>query len=302
MLKPSLQFLNKAAQILKGSTLLLPIVLAIGCQDSGFKNQSLVEMDNSPGIFGGSSVEEQSPYDNLVVRLSFSNGPDSLETCTGSWISDQWILTAAHCIPKNESYLKTLKVMTSKSQDSDENPLLIERIVIHPRAAQEAETLRKNKDWEATNIFDLALIKVLPQKTHEVFITRPSFRNIDRLQPDQDIDSLVSLTVLGFGASYVDILEGQRQVPKDLQFAKIFVSNQVTNNTIVVYQKGDVGVCLGDSGAPLFTCNKSQKPKILGVAVSVRNKGSSEVCFGESRFVHLAPHYSWIRETLFAEQ
>lgn len=271
-----------------------------GCQGSDgfstYENQLIMEEN---GIFGGTPVAKSSEIGSLIVALRFEGKDGDLQTCTGSWIAKNWILTAAHCLPESQDRLSVYQTLSLEDSITDLKSLEIVRTIPHPRAAAEKARLHREKKWDQGNRFDIALIEVNNEKDRQ-----PKFELASTARPNLLVagaESVLNLFVSGFGAESFDLLSGATTGSPLLQIASLQVVNKVENGIVRLEQKGDSGICVGDSGAPLFSTQKGEKktkPILLAVASSVRNPGSSSVCRGESRFIQIAPHKAWIKKSL----
>lgn len=253
------------------------------CQADSFDLGDL-EMTEETAIFGGRKIEPQEHLARVLVGIRFEDANHQMQTCTGSWIAPRWIITAAHCIPASTDKMKIYQT-TSLENSEKLKPLEVLQMIVHPEAQAEKERLAKEKKYDLGNRYDVALVEV--KESSDYFFVF----NADK----EFIPSL--LHVAGFGAESYDVYSGATG-EKVLQTASLIPSEtQPQEGILFINQKGDTGVCLGDSGSPLF--EKSEIGDTLkGVASSVRNAGSASVCQGESRFVLLAPLKEWIARSL----
>jgi prostatin (serine protease 8) len=129
--------MTKATLISKGPALLLGLALAAGVTmaHAGTTEEFIV---------GGSPAADGAwPWQ---VRLLDSMDPQS-GFCGGSLISDQWVLTAAHCVVMDDGPIDSVIVGYGSTQQSKLKLVPSVKIIVHP-------------DYMKENHADLALIKL----------------------------------------------------------------------------------------------------------------------------------------------
>jgi secreted trypsin-like serine protease len=129
--------MTKATLISKGPALLLGLALAAGATlaHAGTTEEFIV---------GGSPAADGAwPWQ---VRLLDSMDPQS-GFCGGSLISDQWVLTAAHCVVMDDGPIDSVVVGYGSTQQSKLKLVPSVKIIVHP-------------DYMKENHADLALIKL----------------------------------------------------------------------------------------------------------------------------------------------
>jgi secreted trypsin-like serine protease len=129
--------MTKATLISKGPALLLGLALAAGAT---FAHAGTTE----EFIVGGSPAADGAwPWQ---VRLLDSMDPQS-GFCGGSLISDQWVLTAAHCVVMDDGPIDSVVIGYGSTQQSKLKLVPSVKIIVHP-------------DYMKENHADLALIKL----------------------------------------------------------------------------------------------------------------------------------------------
>ncbi|XP_044140310.1 serine protease ami-like [Bufo gargarizans] len=225
-------------------------------------------------ILGGSpSVVSSRPY---LVSLQV----DGIHMCGGLLISDEWVLSAAHCKP--DSVNKTLQAVLGTNSLTDPKKLVyvIDIQIMHPLY---------NK---TTKQHDLLLLK-LPQKV-------PLSKSVSPL-PYQMEDILIQPNTLCLVAGWGKIRRTGRKTDVLNEAMVPVISPEICNRRD--YYHGEITAnmmcagdnrrdsCEGDSGGPLI-CN--------GVAEAIVSSGSS-VCGNLKRpgvYTRIYPYNVWIVDTM----
>lgn len=268
------------------------ILLMVGCQSQDNQVSGLYLQTEDMFIFGGEKLRPNDELAAFVVGLRFEDDTGDTQICTGSWIAQDWILTAAHCIPTSQGLLSVLKTNNLLNAGvASEQALTLKRTIIHPRAQIEKQRLILNKQWQTGNRFDIALIQVRsPSEGHQWFRLEQALPSSGR--------NLIFRT-LGFGHSHYDVLTGQKEGGGELQHAVLGPSMPSENGVFYISQSSSTGICVGDSGAPLALSAAENGPlTLVGVASSVRNPGSPNVCGGTSNFVDIRALKPWILQQI----
>lgn len=230
-------------------------------------------------IVNGVEVTPHSlPYQALVMNMTEDGKGFSL--CGGSIISDQWILTAAHCI--DDATKKRLKVRVGvhdrRADPREGQTLDVTRFVVHP-------------SWNSrpSKGYDIALIKVKGR------ITDPNASTINI--PSASVDRTLtadgrSAVVSGWGRT-----SGGGKTSAVLR--KVSVPVSVTSdcgrrlglpqNTVCGLPKQEKDSCNGDSGGPLASSYAGAKYVIGIVSFGPR------ACSGNGIYTRVSGYADWIK-------
>ncbi|CAB9522138.1 Coagulation factor IX (Fragment) [Seminavis robusta] len=229
--------------------------------------RGLIPENEVQGIVGGSTANiANSPW---FVRFGNSQ-------CGGSLISEDRVLTAAHCVTcEAGGPPSTVRVMAST--ETDGITVNVQGALTHP-------------NYDASkSLNDLAILKLASPVTGVSFVTLNS-------NPTYPSTKAQQLTVVGMGATITD--GDQNNVLKTLQteFVGDFSCGLqwgffTSENEHLCTEIAGGGACSGDSGGPLFDSSGVQ----VGVASFVASKCASNK---PDVFTQVSTYYSWIQGQL----
>lgn len=241
----------RAIQYLYVFTLQMVCLIAVGCGDGSVQSfdspcQALDEV-SSFRIVGGEKCIGTTP----VAKLILMDEEDNPSLCSGSLVSSQWVLSAAHCFPE---YILGGEVELGGTISK------ISEIVVHP-----------NVDL-TTGMYlnDLALVKLeKPVKIPPILLGESDPKPGDML------------SIFGYGISDPSLALDDAGI---LRGGSMKVTSTSSHHIIAEYQSGDQNICYGDSGGPAFA---NQSGAL--VQVGVISTGSVEDCTvtGKSFFTNI---------------
>lgn len=244
---------------------------------------------NSQVIFGDRTSIEKRPYQAAIML--WGGGNYYYQICAGTVISDQWVLTAAHCLGKGRRFIR---VGSTNSYYGGEVIEVAEKHA-HPDYSS---------GYGKTVYADIALLK----------LKRPIRNSIAKaaLLPTPRQDSITAavgqpLVLSGWGRTEVDdprsgsivLREADLPVIDNLECARIL--SKLTNKQ-VVFNNGTIcgGLnerqqtgCHGDSGGPL-----AQKVNGKFYVFGVVSWGRSQICNGPTAFMRVSHFLPWIKSVV----
>ena len=259
--------------IKKISSLILAASFLAACSENA--PVSNIQMgEQQQGVIGGDKVQAGSSVSRSTVGL-YDSGSQSL--CTGTLISDQLVLTAAHCVtPNSDKMIVYFGRDFGQKDQSLVRPVV--KSVVHPNY---------NNNYE--DMHDVALIRFsggLPSG----FAPAPLLKDFSVIQKGTRV------VVAGYGLNWA---WGIKKGAGVLRTTDLKVEQALYGRTeIVLDQSIRKGICSGDSGGPAYLEVNGQL-YLLGVA----SRGDSlptvltPKCFMLSVFARVDAFSSWIQSS-----
>ncbi|KAM3585382.1 uncharacterized protein V6R79_016416 [Siganus canaliculatus] len=223
--------------------------------------QDLLDSYRGQRIVGGIGAEEASaPWQVMLYKRS----PQEL-LCGASLISDQWILTAAHCVlypPWNKNFttndilVRLGKHKRAEFERATERIVAIDKIIVHPKY-----------DWKVNLNRDIALLHMRRPVTFSTHIHPVCLPN--KKLAKAILTEGFKGRVTGWGNLQETWSAAQRSLPSTLQQIHLPIRDQdtcrsstsikITDNMFCAgYKPGDTqrgDACEGDSGGPFVMKN-----------------------------------------------
>ncbi|KAM6976931.1 chymotrypsin-like elastase family member 2A [Aplochiton taeniatus] len=234
-------------------------------------------------VVGGEDVRPNSwPWQ---ISLQYNREGEWRHTCGGTLISDQWVLTAAHCISNGREY----RVGMGKHNliETEESSLFLgtATIIVH-------------ETWNPLFIRnDIALIKLESPVTFTDSIMAACLPKAGFLLPNNEPCYVTGWGRLYTGGPIADILQ-QALLPV-VDFATCSKSDwwgfQVKDTMVCAGGDGIVSGCNGDSGGPL-NCQNADGPWEVHGIVSFGSGLSCNMKKKPTVFTQVSSYMDWINE------
>lgn len=264
-------------------------VVATAERDSGIigGEEVVVEEGNmQASINGETAVRNSSIAESTVAIFAYVMNEDGSEqqfTCTGSVLTANTILTAAHCVPADGEYKATaLYVVFNPDLNSiaKENVRKVVSTVVHPSWGVE-----KTGD---KNTHDLAVLKFagpLPL----------NYTQANILWTKNQIHQGLTVTLAGYGLVETD---GVNVKDSDhLRKVDVEVLGKWGKTEVVLDQSHGKGACHGDSGGPAFV-NLDGIDYVWGITSRGTGKDGKDDCSGYAIYTNISSELHFIKTAL----
>lgn len=226
-------------------------------------------------VKGDQANHGQFPYYSFLRAINANGGNIA---CGGSLISNQWVLTAAHCLIKAVSVDVHLGISATNINEPGHVRFRSRSIFLHPEYVQS----------RAQN--DIALIR-LPRTVQRSSTIQP-IKLPSTCEAVENRDAVAT----GFGVMHT----GANAIPSTLQYTRLKTISRIecveqfpflVKNSAVLCAESDKqsSVCSGDSGGPLVDI---ENETLLGVADFVDGEGCDSGL--PQGFQRVPSHLDWI--------
>lgn len=290
--------------------ILISFLFLSACQNAN-QDQNLSQ-NNLTGVIGGELVAEKESISYGIVGIYDA---EDQAICTGSLISPNHVLTAAHCIGSSPKKMQIIFNVNLDKIIGTKNGLLtkffsrkVTDAKVHPSYKPEEQ---EDKEFDYG---DIAIIKFegdLPEGYHAAQL----------LSDNSLLHAGTDITVAGFGVSDVYTEPVDVKKVKNLQdaiyYGEIFCYDDANTNCVSVEMGGDGqlrqthapisslqeteflldeskghGTCSGDSGGPAYVSIEGQL-----FLTGVTSRGSA-LCDNVGVYTNVIPYIGWINETM----
>lgn len=248
----------------------------ISCGKQGPSNLNLENSTYSLKIFGGEKIDQTDEIGSYLVAVTdFNTG----EICSGTIISEDTILTAAHCV--ENSKVNHLKIVFAPSIFAPiENQNSVEKFIIHENYIKDEKQI----------INDLALIKM--KKTIHNGYKILNLAQIKNIHENEFKEAILS----GYGFSKLTFPRmGAGTVRKTTVPLLVFNADEPL---VIFDQTKGQGACQGDSGGGAFVIENNQVIQI-GVTSFVNtklNQPKKADCQKKSYYSSIKFYLNWIEQ------
>lgn len=267
------------------------------CAPQADQAESELQGQNQVGIVNGVAVEDQDRIAASTVALYFvrpqvgSSSGDVQNFCTGTLISRNVVLTAAHCLSDVaqmmavplEDLLANIRVGFGTQVVKSLSDSKVQFIEV--ASARVHEKYVVNSVQKATEIpmYDIGLIR-LAAPAPATALTVKLVSNSSALVKGRD------LTLAGFGLTS----GSPRVAAKQMMKVNVKVDNPAVTAVQFTYRVQDGrSACSGDSGGPAYVTNTKGELLVVGVT-----SWGDQFCKMIGAYTSVPVFVSWIQETI----
>lgn len=293
------------------SLVLLLVIAVLGCSsDQNPKNLAFDSKQYS--VIGGTEVQKADEIASFTVGI-YDQKNNFI--CTGSLISENKVLTAAHCIEASPADVFIVFDLNFKAADSKLGDVLrpVKALYVHPGY----NNGRDDSDSSVMDTNDIAVIEfegAVPE----------GYRPIEFLKDQSLLKRGTAVQVAGYGANQVEeeeVTKRDRNFKKDFANGDIICSDEkftycfrldflgsetlrtasveiqgFTEKEFRLNETNGRGTCVGDSGGPLLF-----KAEAGFSLIGVTSRGSI-ACDGPAIYTNALQYLDWIQNPGFVSK
>lgn len=212
-----------------------------------------------------------------MLVLHTENESAGFYPCSATMLNRTTFLTAAHCVQNERVYIqRTTDLEREMRRNRKGHRIKRENIFVHPQYDSSSHS------------FDFAIIKT----------DRDYFRSDEIMYPR--LESAVSAgpyTFYGYGNS--DYSSGMGRLRTLIRTEEDLIMADESNQGYLEFdQSGRRGVCVGDSGGPVFVRDQTDHFVLLAIHIAARNDDGEARCSKSGLSGEIAPALPWIQSLL----
>jgi secreted trypsin-like serine protease len=228
------------------------------------------------GIIGGVSVDPSDLINKYTVGIETTSAKYGKATCTGVLITENIVLTAAHCLVDIDHAIVVFGTDMKKAIKAKQFANVIAEVT-HPEFVLGAE-----KDSH-----DIALIRFQGQKPS-------TYKTALLLSASQNLTKNMSVTLAGFGA----LSERRGKVSGGSILRKTTVplmDPEFSKYEMAFSSVAGKGPCYGDSGGPAY---KMINEALTVIGISSRTTDELGGCHKDSIYTKVSAYQDFIRDSI----
>ena len=245
----------------------------------------IANLEPSQNILGGQPVEASDPVAaSTVAIVSLSHGS---VICTGSLITGNIVMTAAHCTTKDLQPLAILFSRRNWKNEDDVKADIAAKLLLQVDSGAVNSLFGKVQKGQKDNWGDIAVLRfkgALPA----------GYAPAKLLNNRAALQNGMTVTLAGYG-----LIDGARKTDTDsLRKVDLPLTNATFSKTEVMFdQSAGKGGCHGDSGGPAFV-RLNGKLLLFGITSRGVSENGMDDCLSASIYTDAAAYTDWLKSAV----